>query len=308
MRIAALGGGAGAAKFLTGLVAAADPSQIVIIGNTGDDAEFYGLHVSPDLDIVTYTLAGLVGAEGWGFKDDGVAALEQLGKYGLDTWFRIGDKDLATHVARTFWLRSGATLSEATDRIRRALGVEPQIIPMSDDPVRTRLTTSEGRKLEFQEYFVKERHRPEIVEIEFLGSGESSPAPGVLSALEDADIIIVCPSNPLISIGPILSVPGVRDALKSRRDRVVAVSPIVEGAALKGPADRLLPIAGVSATASGVATLYKDFCSTFVVDVRDKTEAAAVEDLGMRTLITDTVMKERTIAIELSRSILGTAG
>lgn len=305
MRVTALAGGVGAARFLQGLVRATDPALVTVVGNTGDDAAFHGLHVSPDLDIVTYTLAGEVdAARGWGFAGDTTRAVEQARGLGLDAWFTLGDRDLGTHLARTTWLAEGVPLSEVTDRIRRAMGVACRILPMSDDPVRTVITTAGGDEREFQEYFVRHRHAEEVAEVRFVGAAAARPAPGVLDAIRGADRVVVCPSNPVVSIGPILAVPGVRETLAARREAVVAISPIVRGAALRGPADRLLPVAGASASASGVAGLYADLCSTFVLDHRDPGEVTKVEALGVRAVALETVMSTPEVAALLAKKVL----
>ncbi|GIU86873.1 MAG: hypothetical protein KatS3mg009_1388 [Acidimicrobiia bacterium] len=229
--LAALAGGVGAARFLSGLVQAVPPAEVVAIVNTADDDEFHGLHVSPDLDSVTYTLAGAANAaQGWGLEGETFTTLTALERYGVPTWFRLGDRDLATHLYRTQRLRAGATLSEVTAEIARAWGVACTLRPMTDDPVRTRITVAGGRELAMQEWFVRERAEPPVVAVRFAGADAARPAPGVLDALAAADAILVCPSNPVVSIGPILAVPGVRDVLAARRRRVVAVSPIVGGA------------------------------------------------------------------------------
>lgn len=304
MIVTALAGGVGAAKFLRGLVRAVPPESVTIIGNTGDDEIFHGLHVSPDLDIVTYTLAGEIGEPGWGFQDDTTHALDQMSDYGIDTWFTLGDRDIGTHLSRTTWLSQGISLSEVTDRIRRSLGVAARIIPMSNDPVRTRIVTAEGFEREFQEYFVRYRHSEDVTAVLFHGAETARPAPGVLDSLAKADRIVICPSNPVVSIAPILAVPGIREALRRRRADVVAVSPIVQGAALKGPADRMLPVVGAEVSASGVAGLYRDICATFVVDRRDAVEAAKVEALGMRCIVAETVMETVEIAASLAQEVL----
>jgi LPPG:FO 2-phospho-L-lactate transferase len=305
VRVTALAGGVGAARFLRGLARAVDPSSVVIVGNTGDDAVFHGLHVSPDLDIVTYTLAGVVDEEaGWGVAADTTHALEQMRTLGIDAWFHLGDRDLGTQLARTTWMADGLRLSTVTDRIRRALGVQARIIPMSDEPVRTTILTAEGIVREFQEYFVRHRHAEDVAAVRFEGAAAARPAPGVLEAIATADVIVVCPSNPVVSIGPILAVPHIRDALRERRDAVVGISPIVEGAALKGPAARLIPLFGAEVSASGVASLYRDFCGTFVVDRRDEPEAAKVEALGMRAAVVETVMETTGIAQALAAEAL----
>jgi LPPG:FO 2-phospho-L-lactate transferase len=305
VRVTALAGGTGAAKFLRGLVRAVDPSEVTVVGNVGDDAVFHGLHVSPDLDIVVYTLAGLVDERlGWGIKGDTTHALDHMSGLGVDTWFTLRDRDLGTHLARTTWLTDGMPLSEVTDRIRTSLGVACHIIPATDDPVRTMITTADGVERDFQEYFVRFRHSEEVSRVEFEGAAGSRPAPGVLEAIAEAERIIICPSNPVVSIGPILAVPGIRQALAERREQVFAISPIVEGAALKGPADRLLPVVGAEASASGVASLYSDFCRTFVIDYRDAPEAARVEALGMRVMVVETVMETEGIATQLAKEVL----
>ena len=305
VKVCALAGGGGAAKFLRGLAAAMDPSAITIIGNTGDDAVLHGLHVSPDLDIVMYTLAGLIdGSAGWGIEGDTTAALDQLRAYGVDAWFTLKDRDIGTHLARTTWLAEGLPLSEITDRLRRALGITSKLIPMSDRPVATKLIDQTGDRLDFQEYFVKLQHCVPVRAVEFEGAGEASPAPGVLEAIEEADLIVLCPSNPVISIGPILAVPGIREALAARKQHVTAISPIVQGAALKGPADKLLPLWGAAATAAGVASLYRDICGTFVLDGSDRLLAAEIEGFGMKAVCLETVMSTPEIARGLALRIL----
>jgi len=305
MGVTALAGGVGAAKFLRGLVASIPAFDVTVIGNTGDDAVFHGLHVSPDLDTVTYTLAGIVDtAKGWGIADDTRNALDHLGRLGVDTWFWLGDKDFGTHIARTMWLAEGLPLSVIADRIRLALGVGARILPMSDDPVRTRFVTAAGTELDFQDYFVRHHHAEPIASVSFDGARDARPAPGVVEAIERAERVIICPSNPVISVGPILAVPGIREALRAARHRVVAVSPIVQGAALRGPADRLLPVVGAEASASGVAGLYADICATFVVDRRDPGEVAGIEALGLRAVPLETVMETPDVAAALAKEIM----
>jgi LPPG:FO 2-phospho-L-lactate transferase len=295
----------GAAKFLRGLLATVPAAEVTVIGNTGDDAVFHGLYVSPDLDIVTYTLGGIVDAsKGWGIAGDTRNALDHLGRLGLDTWFWLGDKDFGTHIARTMWLAGGMPLSAIAERIRVALGVGARILPMSDDQVRTRFVTTAGAELEFQDYFVRHHHAEEIASVSFEGAATARPAPGVIEAIEQAERVIICPSNPVVSIGPILAVPGIRAALRSARHKVIAVSPIVEGAALRGPAARLLPVVGAEATASGVAGLYADICATFVVDRRDAGEVTRIEALGLRPVLLETVMETPDVAAALAKEIL----
>ncbi|HLF70117.1 MAG TPA: 2-phospho-L-lactate transferase [Actinomycetota bacterium] len=304
MRVTALAGGVGAAKFLRGLVQVMDPSDLTIIGNVGDDATFHGLEVSPDLDIVAYTLSGQIAASGWGFEGDTTSALDQMRSYGIDGWFTLMDRDLGTHLARTTWLREGIALSEVTTRICAGLGISARLIPATDDRLRTVLTVKAGIRREFQEYFVKHRHEEEVTSVTFDGSETARPAPGVLDAIETADLILISPSNPVISVGPILAVKGIRETLRARRKNVTAISPIVEGAALKGPADRLLPLLGAEVSASGVAGLYQDFCSSFIVDERDPQEAGKVAALRMTPHLLDTVMTDPSVAARLAKEIL----
>jgi len=290
MDIVALAGGIGASKLLLGLNRVMDPRELTVVVNTGDDIVLHGLSISPDLDIVTYTLAGLVNPEtGWGFRDETFRALEQLAVYGGPKWFHLGDRDLATHIHRTAMLRAGARLSEVADSIREALGVQARILPMSDQPVPTMIETGEGR-LHFQEYLVQRRAEPRVRAISFDSIERARPGPGVLDALESARSIVICPSNPLISIGPILAVPGVREAMRKRRAHVVAVCPIVGGKSLKGPSDQMLEQLGHEVSALGVARMYQDICGTMVIDPIDSAQSPAIESLGMEVVIHPTVM------------------
>ena len=303
-KIVALAGGVGASKLLLGMYRVMDPERLAIIVNTGDDLVLHGLSISPDLDIVTYTLAGLVNVEtGWGFRDETFRALDQLAIYGHSQWFHLGDRDLATHIHRTEILRRGASLSAAAESIRRALGVEAKILPMTDDPVPTIVETDEGR-LHFQEYLVQRRAKPRVRAISFEGIDRARPAPGVLEALESASWIVICPSNPLISIGPILAVPGVRDALHRQRTRVIAVCPIVAGKSLKGPSDQMLAELGYEASALGVARIYQDICGTMVIDPVDGTYGAEIESLGTDVIIQPTVMRTMADKECLARRLL----
>ena len=281
-----LTGGTGGAKLVQGLSLEADPKELFIICNTADDFVFQGLHISPDLDTVTYTLAGIGDTErGWGIKDDTFVALEWLGKYGAETWFKLGDRDLATHITRTHLLREGITLSQATESIRKALGVEAIITPMSDDRVETGVKTPKG-ELSFQEYFVRERWSPDVREVTFAGAQKSRPAPGVLEAIQQASAVIVCPSNPVTSIGPILAVPGIRDALEQTRAPVLAVSPIIQGAPVSGPAHKLMAAVGIEVSAVGVAKYYADFLDTIVIDYEDRDLKEQIESLGIKATVT----------------------
>lgn len=290
-RVVALAGGVGAARFLDGLTRVIAPERVYIIGNTADDAEIHGLHVSPDLDTVTYTLAGLANAQtGWGLRRDSFRCLEALGRLGADTWFQLGDVDLATHLYRTDRLRQGATLSEVTRDIARALNVRSQIVPMSNDRVRTRICTPSG-ELEFQTYFVKRRARDRVTAMHFEGASDAAPAPGLLDAIESAEAIIFCPSNPFISIGPILAIPGIREALQRRRENVAAISPIVGGRALKGPAAKMMQGMRMKPSAVEVARLYDDVVGVFVLDQVDRKQADQIARIGMRPVVTDTIMR-----------------
>ena len=304
-----LAGGVGAARFLNGLVRAVPPRDVVAVVNTADDEEFHGLYVSPDLDSVTYTLAGASNAaQGWGLEGESFATLEALGRYGVDTWFRLGDKDLATHLYRTERLRAGATLTEVTAEITRAWGLELTLLPMTDDRVRTRITVERGggatEEIAMQRWFVGERSESPVVSVRFDGADAARPASGVLEALRTADTIVICPSNPVISIGPILAVPGIRDALVARRERVIGISPIVGGAPVKGPADRLMAPLGIDVSCVGVARAYRDICGTLVIDAVDEHLAADVEAAGVRAIVTDTMMRSPEIATQLARHTL----
>lgn len=302
--ITVLAGGIGAARFLRGLVDVVDPASVTVIGNTGDDEQFLGLHVSPDLDTVVYTLADAVDPErGWGLANDSYAALEQADRLGEETWFRLGDKDLATHVRRSHLLREGTSLSEATDSVARAFGLTCRLLPMSDDPVRTIVTTDAG-ELSFQDYFVRRRWQDEVRSIRFQGAEDAQPAPGVIEAIVEAERVIMAPSNPLVSIGPILAVAGVRQALRDTSASVGAVSPIVGGRALKGPADRMLTSLGHEASAAGVARLYADFLDVLVLDREDSALASEVEASGVRPVVTDTIMRDEASRRALAEATL----
>jgi LPPG:FO 2-phospho-L-lactate transferase len=307
--LATLAGGVGAARFLAGLVRVVPASDIVAIVNTADDDEFHGLYVSPDLDSVTYTLAGASNvAQGWGLEGETFATLDALERYDVPTWFRLGDKDLATHLFRTQRLRAGHPLSAVTAEITHAWGLDITLLPMTDDPVRTRITVQRApervEEIAMQAWFVGERAASPVVSVRFEGAEAARPGPGVLETLRAADTIVICPSNPVISIGPILAVPGVRELLVERRDRVVAVSPIVGGAPVKGPADRLMGPLGIDVSCVGVAGAYAEFCSSLVIDAIDADRAAEVEALGVRAVVTDTMMRSPEIAAALAAETL----
>ena len=307
--LATLAGGVGAARFLNGLVRAVPPSDVVAIVNTADDDEFHGLYVSPDLDSITYTLAGASNAvQGWGLEGETFATLDALGRYDVPTWFRLGDKDIATHLYRTQRLRAGASLSAVAAEIARAWELDIRLVPMTDDRVSTRITVErEGGRTEeiaMQQWFVGERSESPVVSVRFEGADTARPAPGVLETLRTADTIVICPSNPVISIGPILAVPGIRDALVARRERVIGISPIVGGAPVKGPADRLMDPLGIEVSCVGIAREYAPFCGALVIDAVDAHLAGAVEAAGVRAIVADTMMRSPEIATELARCTL----
>jgi len=304
LKVTALAGGVGASKLLLGLYEVMDPRDLTIIVNTGDDLVLHGLRISPDLDIVTYTLAEIVdSAKGWGFRGETFHALKRLAHFGRANWFNLGDRDLATHVHRTAMLAEGKSLSQAAESIRIALGVKSRVLPMSDDPVPTIIDSNEG-PLHFQEYLVKRRAEPVVRGIRFTGVESARPAPGVLEAIATADRIIICPSNPLISIGPILAVPQVREQLRTHKQKVFAVCPIVGGKSLKGPSDKMLAQLGHASTALGVAKLYADFTGTFIIDPADKSQSAPISALGMKVAVLPTVMKTRSQKRKLARALL----
>jgi len=306
--IVGLAGGTGAAKLLRGLAQVVDPQRLFVVGNTGDDLLWWGLHVSPDLDTVTYALAGLLDSEqGWGVRDETFHCLEAMARLGRPAWFRLGDRDLATHLYRTELLRRGATLSVATRAITTALGVPTPLVPMSDDPVRTRLRTP-GGWLSFQEFFVRDRTAPEVHEVAYEGAERARPAPGVLDAIRGAEAVIVCCSNPVTSIGPILAVPGIRTALEDSPAPVVAVSPIVGGAPVTGPAGKLLRARGLPVSVLSVAELYRPWLDLLVLDARDAGLADQVAAGRMKVAVTDTIMADRGREVALARTVLEAAG
>jgi LPPG:FO 2-phospho-L-lactate transferase len=307
--IVALAGGVGAARMLRGVVGVVDPARVVAVVNTGDDVVLHGLHVSPDLDTVTYTLSGAINDEtGWGLVGETWATMDALDRYGTGlTWFRLGDRDLATHLYRTHRLDEGAPLSTVTAEIAAAWNLHLRLLPMTDDRVETRIDVVDEGEIGFQEYFVGRRHAVPVRAVRYVGADEARPAPGVLAALEVAETILICPSNPILSIAPVLAVPGVRAAVEKRRQETVAVSPIVAGAAIKGPADRLLVELGHESSVVGVARLYASLAATLVVDEADAGLAAAVEAEGMRCVVAPTVMHGAAEAEALARVCLQTA-
>jgi LPPG:FO 2-phospho-L-lactate transferase len=306
--ITVLSGGVGGSRFLQGLVRVVDPEQVTAVVNTGDDDEFFGLYVSPDLDIVTYALAGLVDEErGWGYRGDTFHCLEALGRLGGETWFRLGDRDLATHVHRTSLLRQGQTLSQVTADIAQRLGVRVRLLPMSDDRVSTIVETDAGT-FSFQEYLVKRGARDRVRAVRFEGVERARPSPGLLEALAQAQAIIIAPSNPIGSIEPILSLPGVRDAVRASSAPVVAVSPVVAGRVFQPPADGMMSGLGYEVSARGVARLYAPFADAFVLDEQDAAQADDVVALGLQSIVTNTVMAGPAERESLARVVLGAAG
>ena len=302
--ITVLAGGVGAAKFLQGLVEVVDPRDLTIVGNTGDDIDLHGLHISPDLDIVTYTLAGMHDAEkGWGVQKDTFHTLEMLGRYGHPTWFNLGDYDLATHIHRSERLRHGWPLSAITEEIRQALGVVCRILPMTDQHSETKIVTDEGT-LHFQEYLVQRRTEPSVRGVVYEGIEVARPAPGVCEAIRTADGIIIPPSNPIVSIGTILAVPGTRQALAAKRGRVVAVSPIVQGTTLKGPADKLMMALGYEASALGVARYYGTLLDAFILDTLDQALEEPVRRLGIGVRVVNTIMSGPTERRALAKAVV----
>jgi len=281
-----------------------DLRDLSIVINTGDDAEIWGLHVSPDLDTVAYALAGLIDeAKGWGVRDETFHALEHMARLGEPTWFNLGDRDLATHLHRTRLLREGRSLSEATRSIASSLGVTASLIPMSDQPVRTRLLGPEGW-LDFQEYFVREKGQVDVREVRYSGAEAAAPAPGVLEAVRDARGVIVCPSNPITSIGPILAVPGLAEALAGTAATTVAISPIVGGDAVSGPAGRLMAVTGLPVSAAGVARAYERWLDVLVLDERDRSQVPEVLQLGVSPVTAQTIMASREDEVRLARRVL----
>lgn len=303
--IVLLAGGVGAAKFIDGMAQIIDQSRMKIIVNTGDDIELFGLRICPDLDIVTYTLAGLVDkTKGWGFKDESFNCLSILEQYYDLNWFNAGDKDLATHIYRTDLLRQGFTKAEATKKICKKLGVEAEIIPMCNQDVPTYIETPKG-EIDFEEYYIKEQCKPKVLDIKLKGIERASPVKGVLKLFDTAKKIIICPSNPIVSIGTILSVPGVKKGLNKVREKVFGISPIIEGATVKGPADKLMKWKGLEASCLGVAEYYQDLLDHFIIDIRDKEYKERIEEeLEINTYTFDTLMVNMTKKKELAQFVL----
>ena len=292
MKVCALAGGVGGAKLASGLQDVLPPGDLSVVVNTADDFDLWELHICPDLDTVMYTLAGISNPQtGWGIAGESFETLNMVERYGEETWFKLGDRDLATHILRTSRMRSGETLTEVAVGLSGVLGVDSAVLPMSDDPVSTVLETPEGR-LEFQEYFVRRGQKDEVLAIELRGIRDARPTERVLAAISSADAIVLCPSNPVVSVGPILALPGMTEALASSSAPKVAVSPIVGGRALKGPADRMLSSLGHEGSATGVARMYSGLVDGMVIDRTDEGERAGIEILGMRVLVTQSVMRD----------------
>jgi len=304
MKITTLAGGIGASKLLLGLAGVMPPGDITIIANTGDDIELFGLRICPDIDTVTYTLAGVINEEtGWGLKGDTFECLRWIERYEEASWFNLGDRDLATHIFRTNALRNGLSLTAVTDQIRRSLGVRSTILPMTDAYTPTRIVTKDG-EMHFQEYFVRRRCEPRVQGIRFENIESAEAAPGVLSAILDADAVIICPSNPFISIGPILAVPGVREALRQTEATVIAVTPIIGGRALKGPAADMLRDLGHEVSAAAVAAMYRDFLDVFVLDETDISMEGDISSLSIHAGVANTVMNTLEGKRRLARTVL----
>jgi len=301
----ALAGGVGAARFLGGLVRAVPPERVTALVNTGDDRTFYGVHVSPDCDIVTYTLAGVVDrGRGWGLAGDTFHLVEALERLGHEAWFRLGDRDYATCLHRTLRVAEGAGLAAVADELRRRFGVAVRVLPMSEAPCPTNVRLADGRVLHFEEYLIREGAPDTVEAVDLAAAAAAPPAPGVLEAIGAARAILVCPSNPVVSIGPILAVPGVREAIAAAGVPVVAVSPIVGGRPVKGPAAQLLRGTGCEVSARGVAELYRDWITGFVIDQQDAALALDIEAMGLGVRVVDTIMRNDAAAEEVARAAL----
>jgi len=306
-RIVALSGGVGGARFLRGLVKATDPAGVTVVGNVGDDVEVLGVHVSPDLDSILYALAGIADDErGWGRADETWVTFEEAKRLGGEGWFMLGDRDLGLHLVRTQALAGGEPLSAVTARIAAALGIEATLLPATDDRLRTWVDTPAG-PFPFQEWFVARRHRDDVDRVRFDGEDTATPAPGVIEAIERAELIVICPSNPFISIWPILAVEEIRWALERRRAPSVAVSPLIGGRAVKGPADRMLEHLAGGTDPGRVATCYPGTIDLLVFDESDADGAAAVERQGVRPVVAKTLMRDESAAVALAEVVLASA-
>ncbi len=301
--ITALAGGIGAARFLTGLKHFVEEKDLSVVVNTGDDIELFGLHISPDLDIVMYTLAGIVNEEkGWGLRGDTFRCLGVLKKMD-EAWFTLGDMDLATHLFRTSLLHKGHTLTEVTARLCDIFGLKTSLLPMTDDRFETRIRTQTG-SIHFEEYLVKRGARDQVLGVEYMGAESAKPSRGVMKSLRDSELIVICPSNPIVSIGTILTVDGVRNALRNTKAKKIAISPIISGAPIKGPADKLMKGLGLEVSAFSVARLYSDFLDTFIIDKSDSDEKCRIEKLGLEVKVTNTIMKSQKEKKQLAKTVL----
>jgi LPPG:FO 2-phospho-L-lactate transferase len=303
-----LAGGTGAAKFLRGLVQVVPEEDIHVIVNVGDDTDVWGLHVSPDIDSIAYGLSGkLDTGRGWGVRDETFRCLEEIESYGMPSWFRLGDRDLATHLTRTELLRSGLTLSDVTARMTQSMGIKSTILPAADDPVRTKIETSKGT-LGFQEFFVREHWKPDVRSVTYAGAAEARAPAAVLHSIRESQLVIIAPSNPITSIGPILAIHDIRDALRCTRGEVVAISPLIGNAAFSGPAAKLMEACGYEVSPSGVARCYHDFLDNIVIDVRDAALAASIRYETIGVQITDIVMSNDDDARRLAKFVIGVGG
>jgi len=301
-------GGVGASRFLQGLAAVVPPHDITVVSNTGDDVEMFGLHISPDTDIVIYALAGAVNPDtGWGLQGDTFAVVDALQRFGYERWFNLGDRDLATAIHRTRRLREGHPMHDIVAEIGRAWGLDVTILPMSNDPIETRITGPDG-ELPFQEYMVRLRTEVDVHAISFAGADRATPAPGVLDAVNEARAVILAPSNPFVSIGPILAVPGIREALSTTSATRIAISPIIAGQVVKGPAAKMLQSLGHEVSAAGVAEIYSGLIDVMVIDEQDRALSPRVEALGMRCVVTDTMMTSPGRKAELASAVLAALG
>jgi LPPG:FO 2-phospho-L-lactate transferase len=299
-----LAGGTGAAKFLRGLVQVVPQEDIHVIVNVADDTDIWGLHISPDIDSITYGLSGRLDTQrGWGLSDETFRCLEEMGRYGMPDWFRLGDRDLATHITRTVLLRSGSTLSEVTARMAASMGVKPSILPASNDPIRTRIETPHGT-LNFQEYFVRDHWQPEVLSVIYAGAAEAHAPAAVVESIRDSKIVIVAPSNPITSIGPILAIHEIRDALRCTRAEVVAISPLIGHAAVSGPAAKLMEACGYDVSPSGVARCYHDFLDNIVIDTQDAELAAAIRYETIGVEVTNILMSDDSASRRLAEFVV----
>jgi LPPG:FO 2-phospho-L-lactate transferase len=306
MKIVVLAGGVGAARFLEGLVQIINPAELTVIVNTGDDEDFYGLRVCPDIDTIIYTLSGNHDEkQGWGVKNETFFVSKQLEKLGNHNWFVLGDKDLATHIHRTNLLKQGRTLSEITKDIADHFSIKFKLLPMTNDEVKTMVKTPDGT-IPFQEYFVKRRHTDDVLSVTFTGIKNAKPAPGVLETIEKADAIIIAPSNPIVSIGTILAIPTIKQHIKKSKAKKIAISPIVGGKAIKGPAEKMLRDLGIEPSAFGVAKLYKEFLNTFIIDTKDKEQKEKIEKLGFPVVVTNTIMQDLQTKKILAQTVIDT--